>query len=324
MKIQIEYYLSDENLEKDRFFHENISKDPEGFLEIDVLLNCNNLKKLAATKEDIVEAIRMSTILEMNNEKTRLRRVGNKKLPELKLLQNKRKASDADKDEKEEADDDNNMDNVILKVSVAGNTEVKWKTILEEFKNNNKGLNVIYIRFKESAGHIGVQAKRNQSITFTDKLKIDKDEFTIERCEGDDLINFWKEHGKHFQMCTEENNRKKGIKKRKDKKKQPSDRLKEPITLGGEKFTEVGKIKLRCRGILNLTKDGDKITGKDHEFLKDLLSNHKNGEVKLKDLDFFTTGQPKDFNHSRCFFITKTGGSSEDFSVHKCLEKFQN
>ena len=29
IKIQIEYYLSDENLGKDKFFHDSISKDPE-------------------------------------------------------------------------------------------------------------------------------------------------------------------------------------------------------------------------------------------------------------------------------------------------------
>lgn len=29
IKIQVEYYLSDENLGKDKFFHEQISKDPQ-------------------------------------------------------------------------------------------------------------------------------------------------------------------------------------------------------------------------------------------------------------------------------------------------------
>ena len=90
IKIQIEYYLSDENLQKDRFFHDQISKDPEvyldfnvkGFLDFNFLLNCNNLKKLAATKEEIAEAIKLSTILELNKENSRVRRKDNKKLPE--------------------------------------------------------------------------------------------------------------------------------------------------------------------------------------------------------------------------------------------------
>jgi len=92
------------------------------------------------------------------------------------------------------------------------------------------------------------------------------------------------------------------------------------LTFGGEKFTELGKIKARCRSILNLTKDGDKIGESDHNFLKDLLGKHKNKEAKLKDLSYFTTGQPKDFNQSRCFFIVRSDGTQEDFSVHKCIE----
>lgn len=33
------------------------------------------------------------------------------------------------------------------------------------------------------------------------------------------------------------------------------------------RFDSVGKIRAKTRGILNLTKDGDKITGKDHDFV---------------------------------------------------------
>ena len=39
--------------------------------------------------------------------------------------------------------------------------------------------------------------------------------------------------------------------------------------------------------------------------------NHKSGEAKLKDMAYFTVGQPKDFNNSRCFFITKNDNSKE-------------
>lgn len=62
---------------------------------------------------------------------------------------------------------------------------------------------------------------------------------------------------------------------------------------------------------MNLTHDGDKISGKDHDFLKDLLTYHKNGEVKLKDLSYFTTGQPGEYKHSRCFFIVKNDNTKE-------------
>lgn len=196
------------------------------------------MKKLAATKADIIEAVQSSSFLEVNTDNTCVRRRENMKLPELKLLNNKRKSSeDNNKNEKEESEDESNMDNVILKICSVGDTEVKWKTILEEFKKENKGLTVSYMRFSKSLGHIGVLAKRNESFKFTEKLTIENEHFTIEKCEGDDLIDFWKEHGKHFEMCTTENNRKKGLKNKKDtKKKQVNDRLRDPIIIGGEKL----------------------------------------------------------------------------------------
>mgnify|MGYP001613615720 CR=1 FL=1 len=44
--------------------------------------------------------------------------------------------------------------------------------------------------------------------------------------------------------------------------------------------------------------------------LKDLLSHHKNGEIKLKDLNYFTAMNSQ-FTHSRCFFVVKTDESKD-------------
>lgn len=35
IKVQMEYYLSDENLKKDSFFHQKISSDPQGYLSLE-------------------------------------------------------------------------------------------------------------------------------------------------------------------------------------------------------------------------------------------------------------------------------------------------
>ena len=79
-------------------------------------------------------------------------------------------------------------------------------------------------------------------------------------------------------------------------------------------------IKQLARKILNETKDGEKIEGKNAEFIKDILKYHHNYDNKIKDFDYFTTGKPKDFNFSRCFFIVKKNGEKEDFSIQKCIE----
>ena len=66
----------------------------QGYLDIDLLLNCNKIKSLSVNKENIVSAVKLSSMVELNSENTKVRRVGNKPLPELKLLSKKRKADD--------------------------------------------------------------------------------------------------------------------------------------------------------------------------------------------------------------------------------------
>ena len=38
VQVQMEYYLSDENLKKDEFFHGKISNNPEGYVELEYFL----------------------------------------------------------------------------------------------------------------------------------------------------------------------------------------------------------------------------------------------------------------------------------------------
>lgn len=89
---QIEYYMSDKNLENDEFFHtkiseakEVLSKQMQGYLEIDILLNCNKIKKLGVkSSEDLLKAIEKSQELEVHPSKKLFRRKPDLKLPELK------------------------------------------------------------------------------------------------------------------------------------------------------------------------------------------------------------------------------------------------
>ena len=50
IKKQIEFYLSDENLEIDKFFNELISKSNDGYIDISNILNCNKIKESKLTK----------------------------------------------------------------------------------------------------------------------------------------------------------------------------------------------------------------------------------------------------------------------------------
>ena len=46
IKKQIEYYLCDDNLKNDPFFNSLISSSPDGFVSLQVFMNCNKIKKM--------------------------------------------------------------------------------------------------------------------------------------------------------------------------------------------------------------------------------------------------------------------------------------
>ena len=64
IKNQIEYYLSDANLEKDQFFHDKISSSEEGYLDLKYILKCNKIKNKGWTIEDLKKGIELSKKVE--------------------------------------------------------------------------------------------------------------------------------------------------------------------------------------------------------------------------------------------------------------------
>lgn len=324
LRVQIEYYLSDTNLVSDEFFHSKILENSEGYIDVSLFLNCNKIKKLNSTKEDLVEAIKTSTEVELNSSGDKVRRLANKSLPELKLLKKKQKRNDTDGEQENLSDDEKaenpSFDPIIFEIKSSNDTDIRWKNIQEEFASLNPHLTVAYMRFKTNSGHIGVYNKSADSeLKFNSKFMIEGEEFTVTKAEGDNLINFWRDHGSHFELCTGKLKKpSKGGKFQKD-----TNYLKKSVTIGNEVFSDISKIKTRARTIMHSNKDGEKIQSPDHEFLLDLLKYHRNVSEKSKNLDHFTTDKPNDFLYSRCFFIVKNDQSRDDFSVHKCIERIK-
>jgi hypothetical protein len=238
LKVQVEYYLSDENLQRDSFFHEKISNDANGYLDVDLIMNCNKVKKLDVSKEDVINAIKLSTELELADKENKVRRKGNKALPELKLLNKKRKKDEdgeGEGEEKERKDSsgkgDKGYDPIILEIYSDKEVDKKWKLIQDEFKSLNPHLDVPYSRFNKTEGHLGVLKYPNQELKFTEEFELDGVKYTVKKCQGDELINFWKNHGSHYELCVNKN-RKGGKNKRNNKR--DDTRLKNPVKLGDE------------------------------------------------------------------------------------------
>jgi hypothetical protein len=66
IKKQVEYYFSDKNLEQDAFFHNKISGDKDGWVELDLIMNCNKVKELTTDPEELENALKDSTEVEVD------------------------------------------------------------------------------------------------------------------------------------------------------------------------------------------------------------------------------------------------------------------
>ena len=82
IKKQIEYYLSDKNLQSDDFFREKIVSAKEtGYIDLKLFLNCNKVKNMGIDVQDIVDACNDSESVQISKDKKMIRRMKNKELP---------------------------------------------------------------------------------------------------------------------------------------------------------------------------------------------------------------------------------------------------
>lgn len=90
--------------------------------------------------------------------------------------------------------------------------------------------------------------------------------------------------------------------------------------IAGVYYADINKVKSKSRAILNLKKDGEKLTGNDEAFMKELIKYHSSYDTKFKDFDHFEVGEHPNFEKTRCFFVVRKNGEKEDFSVGKCTQ----
>ncbi|XP_061736046.1 lupus La protein isoform X1 [Nerophis ophidion] len=86
MKVarQVEYYFGDHNLLRDRFLKEQLQLD-DGWVTLETMLKFNRLKSITSDADVIISALKKSTtgLLEISEDKTKIRRSQEKPLPEL-------------------------------------------------------------------------------------------------------------------------------------------------------------------------------------------------------------------------------------------------
>ena len=319
IRKQIEYYLSDMNLETDEFFYKVISNEKEGYLDLEYIMQCNKVKKAGWDKNMIIDSIKDSELIELNEQKTKIRRKGNKPLPELnekKLLNKKRYR------EKKE----NKINPIILIFTSDKDNELKWQDIEAKYKSLNPTLSVIYTRFKTNEGHFGIipsganlkNKNEKDKVNYTKEFNINGIKFSVKLCEGKELEKFMEENQSHLDLC---------VNKERDKKLKKKNKtiLKSLVKLGEEEFNDIAKIKEKIRKMISRVEDELIILDeKEIKFIKDLVKFHPDKEVneKVNNATFIGIGKIDPHQYTKAFFgLNDKKEKLFDFFVNKCPEK---
>lgn len=157
-------------------------------------------------------------------------------------------------------------------------------------------------------------------------LKVQEKDFKFKQLTGDDLKAFWQKQGGHYNFCIQprlrnikKNQKLKKLTDRKDKSK----RARVSFEIAGVFYSDINKVKSKSRAILNMKQDGDKLTGNDEAFIKEIIKFHSKTDEKMKDFDHFEVGEHKDHEKTRCFFVVRKNGEKEDFSIGKCTQNLE-
>ena len=316
IKKQIEYYLSDDNLQHDEFFHNKISENKEGYLPLDLITSCKKVKDANWTLDEIISAINASEYLELDSTSNFLRRKNNKQLPTLQLLNKKRKK------ENTSTSLNNNKEPIILTIKSNKQTDTKWKDIQNKYKALNPTLQVIYCRFNETEGNIAVIPTISNKITaegdidFIKQFELNDIEYTITLTVGNELETFYDKHGSHLDMCVNREKNKKINKKNQTK-------LTIPLTLGNTIYKDIGQIKHKVRTLLSTNPEFNRLNESDCSFINDLLEYHQDKATITTNTEYYTTGKLDPHNYSKAFFAIGKDKKME-FFLNKCIEKISN
>eukprot|EP00442_Polarella_glacialis_P018876 CAMPEP_0115121012 /NCGR_PEP_ID=MMETSP0227-20121206/46015_1 /TAXON_ID=89957 /ORGANISM="Polarella glacialis, Strain CCMP 1383" /LENGTH=449 /DNA_ID=CAMNT_0002522755 /DNA_START=86 /DNA_END=1435 /DNA_ORIENTATION=+ len=302
VRKQVEYYLSDENLKYDKFFSEKIASDKEGWLDITLILSCNKMKLIRATKDDIVASLKDSKI-ELKEGGGFVRRPGNFALPLLEA-----RAPHGGKKNSIHAHDGG-----VVAIFKGIPEEQQWTQIKAAVAEKLPAkVNLWFVsQVSDKNDCMLACAPFEGDIVFFEGLVVEVGgaKLKSEVCFGELLQNALKTMPKHIRDKRDRESRK----RQKERNR--------PIKVGTSHFNNVAMLRGRVKEILNSRSDGEvlKPDGSDFKLIKCLLEFHPKGKDKSEGLTGIKV-QKSSQGDSRCFYMIKENGVEEDFSAKKCLD----
>ena len=74
LRNQVEFYFSDSNLPRDKFLRARVDADPEGYVDLQLIVTFKRMKQLNATAEKVAAALAGSELVEVSPDGQRVRR----------------------------------------------------------------------------------------------------------------------------------------------------------------------------------------------------------------------------------------------------------
>jgi len=236
IRKQVEYYLSDENLKYDKFFSEKISGNKDGWLDMSLILSCNKMKIMRATKDDVSSALKESKI-EISEDGSQLRRPGNAALPKLEARPTHPKKSSI-----------HAHDGGVVALFKEIPEEQQWTAIKEACQKKLPAkVNLWFVSQVSDKNDCMIAcAPFEGDIAFFEALSIEAGGKTLkcEVCFGEPLQQALKLLPKHIRDKRERESRK----RQKERNR--------PIKLGTCHFNNVAMLRGRVKEILNSRSDG--------------------------------------------------------------------
>jgi len=329
---QLEYYLSDKNLEYDEFFYNKVQDGTDGFVELGLFLNCNKIKKLKVDHEDIQNAVEKSEVLELREDKHALRRK-DRHLPEYKGLLKKRSVQKSEanaspskaKEQTQEAPKDEGFVCWVLYIPDSSNLPKNGK-LIEETIGEQYEMVVPFARTgKVCGGHLCFDrnGEDNEKIEklVNNGFEFEGNHVEVVEANGKEMNYFHKEYRPLLEKIVKKKFGKK-LSKKKEKNADAKKRYDGEVEFLGKKYQNVSMFTQVFKNLLSKTKNGGTVDSKNTELLTELVKHHEKSEEKLQELESFTVDYHPVYKQTRCFFIVKKDGSKEDFSLHKCLNNF--
>merc|ERR1719238_565703 len=317
IKKQIEYYFSDQNLKGDKFFHEKISADPEGWLEMKLIQSCNKIKSFGVPDDVLLDSLKESNLETKSGEAgTFVRRTTPPPALDEKLAASKRvKPDDAQK--KQTA----HIGGVVIKFSEIPE-DVNWIPIKEAVKAKIPETSRVMFAttVTEKGTSVMVLTPFDGDLELVESMVIEVDGTKIKFAVmyGEELRECLKELPKHI------------VKRREAAAKTRQKAKQKPVQLANQKFANIATVKAKVKEIITARKDGQVLIegSPDTALVYAVFAHHPRADEKLKNVkgikvDTSEHDADEKGKKSRCFHLMKEDGSTEDISVIKCLSELE-